>query len=282
MTPPAIGPNDAKMKTTGILLLFALWAWSFASCTRRPSAGRAAEPQEAGPALTAQAAGQPAPTNRTPGQPFGTVDSIRFEEGCAEYTCYFAAGRWSHAALETVRRILFDSPVCNVRLDERLAPEQAERPLRQASDSLAALPWPDAEPLQALRGLFGAWADQQLERDRIVHRAHYDPEYLLRCSESDSLLTRCAAIIRSGEEYVGQVRRLWREAGVRIAGDAEDELAGPDSLRHAKKRLLQLLSNHINHKIHTRLGDDGRVDFGRYADDFFRLFDSVRVESWEP
>lgn len=270
------------MKKAGHLLLFALLAWSLAACSRRQPAAPAARPHEAPeetirvPERTGRAPGRPAPTAER------AVDSIRFEEGCTEYTCYFAAGGLPRAALQTVRRILFDSPVCNVALDERLAPEQAERLLQRARDSLAALPWPDTERLQAMRKQFDAWADQQLERDRIVHRAHYDPEYLLRCPESDSLLARCAAIIRSGGQYVGQVRRLWREAGPRTAGDAEEELAGADSVRHAKKRLLQLLSNHINRKIHTRLGDDGTVDFSRYADDFFRLFDSVRVESWEP
>lgn len=250
-------------------LLCALLAWSLAACTRRQPAVRVPGPQ-------AEAPGQ---TNRAPAR---AVDSIRFGEGCTEYTCYFAAGGLSRAALETVRRIVFESPVCNVPLDERLTPEQAERLLARSRDSLAALPWPEGECWQAMRRRFDAWAGQQLERDRIVHRAHYDPEYLLRCPESDSLLTRCAAIIRSGGEYVGQVRRLWREAGLRTAGDAEAELAGPDSLRHAKKRLSQLLSNHINHKIHLRLGDSGQVGFSRYADDFLRLFDSVRVESWEP
>ena len=272
------------MKTTISLLLSALLAWGLAACTGRQSAGRAAGPQETPDQTeqTEQVVRAPGQTEQASDRAHGAVDSIRFEEGCTEYTCYFAAGGASREALQTVRRIVFDTPVCNVALDERLTPEQAERLLQRARDSLAALPWPDAEHLQAMRELFDAWADRQLERDRIVHRAHYDPEYLLRCPESDSLLARCAAIIRSGGQYVGQVRRLWREAGVRTAGDVEAELAGPDSLRHARKRLRQLLSNHSNHKIHTRLGDDGTVDFNRYANDFFRLFDSVRVESWEP
>ncbi len=272
------------MKTTISLLLPALLAWGLAACTGRQPAGRAAGPQETPDQTeqTEQVVRAPGQTEQASDRAHGAVDSIRFEEGCTEYTCYFAAVGASREALQTVWRIVFDTPVCNVRLDERLTPEQAEPLLLQARDSLAALPWPDAEHLQAMRELFDAWADRQLERDRIVHRAHYDPEYLLRCPESDSLLARCAAIIRSGGQYVGQVRRLWREAGVRTAGDVEAELAGPDSLRHARKRLLQLLSNHINHKIHTRLGDDGTVDFNRYANDFFRLFDSVRVESWEP
>lgn len=268
------------MKTTISLLLSALLAWGLAACTGRQPAGPQETPDQT--EQTEQVVRAPGQTEQASDRVHGAVDSIRFEEGCTEYTCYFAAGGASREALQTVRRIVFDTPVCNVRLDERLTPEQAEPLLLQARDSLAALPWPDAEHLQAMRELFDAWADRQLERDRIVHRAHYDPEYLLRCPESDSLLARCAAIIGSGGQYVGQVRRLWREAGVRTAGDVEAELAGPDSLRHAKKRLLQLLSNHINHKIHTRLGDDGTVDFNRYANDFFRLFDSVRVESWEP
>ncbi len=260
-----------KMRRTRLLLLWAsVLAVGFsAACSRRQSAGRASE--QVGQAFV-----------RTVQAEVPSVDSICWESDCSEYTCYFAAGLLHRAALETVRRIVFDSPVYNVPLDESLAPEQAERLLAQARDSLATLPWPDGERWQVLRERFDAWADQQLERDRIIHRAHYDPEYLLRCPESDSMLVRCAAIIRSGGEYVGQVRRLWREAGLRTAGDVECELAGADSLRYAKKRLLQLLSNHINHKIHLRLGDGGQVDFNRYADDFLRLFDSVRIESWEP
>lgn len=255
-----------EMKT---VLLFALLACSLAACTRRQPTDRTPGSEEQVPAQREQAAVR-------------RVDSLRFEEGCTEYTGYFAAGSLNRAALETVRRIVFDSPVCHVPLDESLTPEQAERLLTRARDSLAALAWPDGDRWQTMRERFDAWTCRQLERARVIHRAHYDPEYLLRCPESDSMLVRCAAIIRSGEEYVGQVRRLWHEAGPRTAGDVERELEGPDSLRHARKRLLQLLSNHINDKIHMRLGDDGRVDFSRYADDFLRLFDSVRVETWEP
>ncbi len=96
------------------------------------------------------------------------------------------------------------------------------------------------------------------------------------------MLARCAAIIRSGDGYVGQVRSLWRESRYAGPGGSETEPTGADSLRHARRMLLQLLSNHINEKIHQRLGDNGTVDFCRNEKDFLRLFDSVRVESWEP
>lgn len=259
--------NRQKMKKT---LLLAILASCVVGCMRQRTPAAPVSVEE--PALTAAVAPEAA----------GTVDSLHFECDCAEYTCYFAAGSLNRAALETVRRIVFDSPVCNVRLDTCTTHERAERLLARTRDSLVTLAWPDGAPWPEVRALFEAWAVRQLERDRIVYLAHSDPDYLLRCPETDSMLARCAAIIRSGDGYVGQVRSLWRESKYAIHGGSETEPTGADSLRHARRMLLQLLSNHINEKIHQRLGDNGTVDFCRNEKDFLRLFDSVRVESWEP
>lgn len=256
-----------------LLALSALLLAGLAGCLRQPKAPASGD----GASVCEAAVSEMAPVEAV-----RAVDSLFFEADCAEYTCYFAAGALDRAALETARRILFESPVCNLRLDERIAFKRADELLSRARDSLTTLAWPEGEPWPEVRALFEAWAVQQLERDRIVGFAHRDPELLLRCPERDSMLVRCAAIIRSGPDYVAQVRSLWHEAGIRTAEPIERELAGADSLSCARKRLLQLLGNHLNRKIHRRLGEEGTVDFGRYTDDFFRLFDSVRVESWEP
>ncbi len=78
------------------------------------------------------------------------------------------------------------------------------------------------------------------------------------------------------------MRRLWRESPYAAWERIERVTSGPDSLARARDRLFQLMSNHLNRKIHSRLSDDGTVDFNVYNRDFLELFDSVKIESWEP
>lgn len=75
------------------------------------------------------------------------------------------------------------------------------------------------------------------------------------------------------------MRHLWVEYPERSLSQIDLELSGPDSIERAYARLYQLLSNHINRKIHSRLGKDGTVDFFEYNDAFLKLFDSVKVET---
>lgn len=150
-------------------------------------------------------------------------------------------------------------------------------------DSLSALAWLDGEPWGAMRELFLKWAEQQLERHYIVYKSREESSYLYDCSETDSVLIRIADIMtRSGDRYTDEVRHLWVEYPERSLSQIDLELSGPDSIERAYARLYQLLSNHINRKIHSRLGKDGTVDFFEYNDAFLKLFDSVKVETWEP
>lgn len=226
------------------------------------------------------------------------VDSIVCFEGCDEYTCYFAAGSLDRAALDNIRRIIFESPLFNVSLEACADTQEADCLRARALDSLAGLAWLGGEPWERMRALFGAWVGQQLERDYTLCHARRDPDWLYTCTERDSVVTRCADILtHGGSRFVGEVRCLLREAErAKAAADSlyyrsylayaltqlEQELSAPDSVRNARERLFQLLSNHLNHKIHARLGEDGTVDFNRFGADFLRLFDSVKVESWEP
>lgn len=209
-------------------------------------------------------------------------DSLSFSDECSDYVCYFAAGSRSREALENIRRIIFEPPVCNVRLDGCADFAAAEHLQAHALDSLERMEWLDGEPWTGMRDLFLAWARLQFERDYVVFRGRRDPAWLLECGMRDSVVLRCADILmRSGANYVEQVRRLWLESPegplARIG-----ELSRPDSLERASYRLSWLLSNHLDRRIHARLGNaGGRVDFGVFRGEFLRLFDSVHVETWE-
>lgn len=227
------------------------------------------------------------------------IDSIVFGEGCSEYTCYFTAGTIDRKALGHIRTVVFDTPLCDADFGNCPDYDQAERYRRQILDSLSSLEWLDCESWISLRNLFLAWSEQQLDRSYIVYRAESDPAYLYDCSETDSILVRCGDIlIEGGDRYVDRVRSLWKEIVFsNAAADSvrfdrsyldwtlahiEECLSDSDSTCNARERLFQLLSNHINGKIHRRLGKDGTVDFSAYGDDFFHIFDSVRVETYEP
>lgn len=211
------------------------------------------------------------------------VDSIVFEEGCTEYTGYFASGSLNRSAVENVRRVIFDGPVIFVNFDRCTDAEDVEFFRGRVLDSLSALAWLDGEPWGAMRELFLKWAEQQLERHYIVYKSREESSYLYDCSETDSVLIRIADIMtRSGDRYTDEVRHLWVEYPERSLSQIDLELSGPDSIERAYARLYQLLSNHINRKIHSRLGKDGTVDFFEYNDAFLKLFDSVKVETWEP
>lgn len=54
------------------------------------------------------------------------VDSIVFEEGCTEYTGYFASGSLNRSAVENVRRVIFDGPVIFVNFDRCTDAEDVE------------------------------------------------------------------------------------------------------------------------------------------------------------
>ena len=111
------------------------------------------------------------------------------------------------------------------------------------------------EPWGAMRELFLKWAEQQLERHYIVYKSREESSYLYDCSETDSVLIRIADIMtRSGDRYTDEVRHLWVEYPERSLSQIDLELSGPDGIERAYARLYQLLSNHINRKIHSRLG----------------------------
>lgn len=182
------------------------------------------------------------------------VDSLVFEEGCSEYTAYFASGKLDREALEPIRRIIYES--CVVRTDFGGCADDAAAGRRRAEllDSVERLRWLDGEPWSSMRDLFLAWAGQQIERAFILSCSERDPSFLYGCSEADSVLCRCADS---------------------LTGDAGRPVLSRDGL-------LRLAGNHINRKIHRRLGRAGTVDFNVYNRDFLELFDSVRIESWEP
>lgn len=211
------------------------------------------------------------------------VDSLVFEVGCTEYTAYFAAGAHDREALEPIRRIIYES--CVVRTDfGRCADDAAaERRRTELLDSVKRLRWLAGEPWNSMRDLFLAWAGQQIERAFILSCSERDPSFLYGCSEADSVLIRYADILTGDPQRLPEeVRRLWRESPCAAQVRIERITGGPDSLARARDRLFQLASNHINRKIHRRLGREGTVDFNVYNRDFLELFDSVRIESWEP
>lgn len=274
----------SRRRVTGRMLL----PWlSILLCTGCPAAGTA-------PEATANAAGHPAITVDRP-----RTDSIVCGEGCTEYTCYFAGDRLDKEALGHIALLLFDGFAWYTDFEKYPDAEHADRARRQALDSLSSLAWLDREPWPEVRGLFLAWSAQQLERNYIVYRSRRDPYFLYECSEADSTIMRCADLLtRQDEQPVERIRRflkaneLEKAARDSVAFDKtyldytlhriDEVLAQPDSLRQAVDRVFQTLSNHINRKIHARLSKEGTVDFTRYTDDFLALFDSVKVETWEP
>lgn len=227
------------------------------------------------------------------------MDSMVFGEGCEEYTGYFREGSLDRKAAYNIRRVIFDTPVTFTRFGDCTDTVCAGRYRAQLLDSIKALAWLDTEPWVAMGELFRAWSEQQFNRDYIVFRTRQDPFFLYECNETDSVLVRCADILtRSGDRFVDEVRRYW-QAGERakaardsITYDRElmeyifariaEKLQGTDSTYNAAEFMFQTVSNHINNKIHKRLGREGTVDFNVYADDFIRLFDSVKLETWEP
>ncbi|WP_418992681.1 hypothetical protein [Alistipes sp.] len=227
------------------------------------------------------------------------LDSIVCAEACCEYTCYYAAGSRNPKALEHLRAILFESYLVDVDFDDCADASGADRLRHRLLDSLRSLEWLDGEPWTAVHALYLAWSEQQLEREYIVYRAERDPAYLYDCPRSDSLLVRSADILtRSGNRFVGKVRELLRaDERAKFERDSvtfdraylaytlsriDALLTAPDSIRNARELLFQRVSNHLNDGIHRRLGQDGTVDFSIYIPEFLQLFDSVKVESWEP
>lgn len=225
------------------------------------------------------------------------VDSIVCYEGCAEYTCYFAAGSQNKKVLENIRSVIFGG--FDIEVDSDDSPEEIDRYRKRYLDSLSRLEWLDSEPWPALHSLYMKWSQQQLERYYIVSSARRNPAILSHCSETDSVLVRCEGILtRGGDGFVGAVRQLWTESEyAKAARDSvafdrsylertferiDEVLSDPDSVSRAREHLSVLLSNHINQKIHDRLGKNGTVDFYSYADDFFRIFDNVKVVEEEP
>lgn len=221
------------------------------------------------------------------------VDSFCFGE-CMECTGYFLQGTLNRQALETVRRILFESSLCVVPIDDCADAAAVGSRQTRALDSLRALAWPDGEPWAEMRRLFLAWAERQFGRERLLYRVRRDPTCLNDFREADSMMRCCGAILTGpGEGFVDAVRCLGKaREQLRFAHDSsalnyslalvDRRLNGPDSLGEAREMLFRLLSNHLNARIHRSLGTDGRVDFHRYEPEFRRLFDSVRVEEWEP
>lgn len=226
------------------------------------------------------------------------LDSIVCGEGCSEYTCYFTTGTCNKKALEHIRAVIFVG-FAVVDVDSGDEPASIDRYRTHYLDSLSALEWLDGEPWISMRKLFLDWSEQQLERYYIVSKAKRDPAILYHCSEADSVLVGCADILTGDmSRFVDRVRCFWKaherakavqDSTVfnkddlhRTLAQIDNVLGESDSTYCARERLFQLLSNHINHKIHNRLGKNGTVDFFSYSDDFLRIFDSVRVETWEP
>lgn len=223
------------------------------------------------------------------------IDSLLCGEECAEYTCYFVAGSRNLQALEHVRSIVFDGSLVDIDYESCADTQSANRLRTHLLDSLRALDWLEGEPWTAVRELYLAWSEQQLERNYIVYRAGLDPAYLLDCPRTDSVLVRCADLLSlDGDRFVDEVRDFL-SASERAKFERDSVTFDRDYLKYslsrieglfdetaARERLFQLLSNHLNHEIHRRLGKDGTVDFYTYIPDFLQLFDSVKVETWEP
>lgn len=256
-------------------------------CTGCPAAGTA-------PEAAASAADRPATTDDRP-----VTDSIVCGESCTEYTCYFTSDRLDKEALRNIRTLIFDGFAWYTDFQKHPDANSADLARRQALDSLSSLAWLRTEPWPEVRDLFLAWSEQQLERNYIVYRSRRDPYFLYECSETDPTIERCADLLTRQEEgRVGRIRQflkaneLEKAARDSVAFDKtyldytlrhiDEVLARPDSLHQAVDRVFQTISNHINRKIHARLSEDGTVDFTRYTDDFLALFDSVKVETWEP
>lgn len=223
------------------------------------------------------------------------IDSLLCGEGCAEYTCYFVAGSRNLRALDHVRSIVFEGSQIYAPYESCADTQSADRLRLRILDSLCSLDWLEGEPWAAVQELYLAWSEQQLEREYIVYRAERDPAYLYDCPRTDSVLVRCADIlIQSGDRFVDEVRDFLR-ASERARFERDSATFDRDYLKYslaridglsgetdARERLFQLVSNHLNHGIHQRLGKDGTVDFYTYIPDFLQLFDSVKVETWEP
>lgn len=260
-------------------------------CTGCPA--KHAAPDAAATAVSA-VAGRPLPTDETP-----RTDSIVCEDGCTEYTCYFTEDRLDRNALQNIRTVLFGYSWTYMDFESCPDIESVDRRHKRTLDSLASLAWLDGEPWPAMRKLFLEWSEQQMERNYIVYRGRRDPYFLYECSEKDSTTVQCADLLTKEEERrVEKIRQFLKAneyakaARNSAAFDRsyldytlnliDRRLAQPDSLYQAVEHVFQTLSNHINHKIHTRLGEDGTVDFNKYTDDFLAIFDSVKIETWEP
>lgn len=229
-------------------------------------------------------------------------DSIELSEGCDVYTCYFTAGTRNRKALEHIRDIIRGAggPLIE-EYDPSVSPAYIDGERALLLDSVSSLEWPETEPWPTVRSLYLAWWEQQLERQWIVYMAKRDPASLCDCSETDWVLERCAVILANGGVDREAVRFLKKE----IAAMEYAEMAARDNVvrdsrfykmllaiyssidqsvdrEDPRELLFTTLSNHINAKIHKRLGKNGDVDFFVYKDDFLRLFDSVRVETFEP
>lgn len=227
------------------------------------------------------------------------LDSIELSEGCDWYTCYFAEGTRNKKALEHIRDVIQGSGGPSY---EEFAPDlspasiDGERAL--LLDSVRSVEWLDSEPWPSMRRLHEEWWEQELERQWIVYMAKRDPAFLYDCSETDSVVVRYADILGNDRVDREVVRRLKKEIAAaeyaeRVARDSlvydDKELESTFSSidwvvdrNDPRELLFTTLSNYINHKIHNRLGKDGNIDFFSYKDDFLRVFDSVKVETFEP
>lgn len=225
------------------------------------------------------------------------LDSIVCAEGCTGYTCYFTEGTRNKKALENIQALIFGGFTVDIDSDDDS--ESIDRYRTYLLDSLSSLEWLDTEPWPSVHRLYWKWTKQQCDRFYIVSKAKRDPAVLYHCDETDSVLVRCADILtKGGDGYVEAVRRLLKEhERAKAARDSvvfdrsylehtlsqiDRALDASDSRANARERLFVLLSNHINNKIHNRLGENGTVDFYKYSDDFLRIFDSVKVETEEP
>ena len=234
---------------------------------------------------------------RTAAQP--RLDSIELSEGCDWYTCYFAEGTRNKKALEYIRDVIQGTRGPSYEeYDPDLSPACIDGGRAIILDSVRSVEWPDSEPWPSMRRLHEEWWEQELERQWIVYMAKRDPAFLCDCSETDSVLIRCADILRNDGVDREAVRRLKKEIAaaeyaervvryslVYDAQELESTFSSVDWVvdrNDPRELLFTTLSNYINHKIHNRLGKNGDIDFFSYKDDFLRIFDSVKVETFEP
>ena len=87
---------------------------------------------------------------------------------------------------------------------------------------------------------------------------------------------------RSGDRYTDEVRHLWVEYPERSLSQIDLELSGPDGIERAYARLYQLLAIISTGRYTVGWEKTEQSIFFGYNDAFLKLFDSVKVETWEP